>query len=111
MSPTSNGPSASFPTEDFEVPHEFVLELLRSQGIHFDAVLICPHRPDEGCDCRKPRTRLVDEYLAGVSFDRARSAVIGDRDTDLELARRLGIIADGEKPERSRPKLVKSDLH
>ena len=83
--------TASFPAEDFRIPHEFVLELFRSQGIHFDAVLICPHLPDDRCECRKPHTRLVDEYLSKVSMDRERSAVIGDRDTDLELARRLSI--------------------
>jgi imidazoleglycerol-phosphate dehydratase/histidinol-phosphatase len=67
------------------------LDLFRSQGIEFDAVLICPHLPDDACDCRKPHTRLIDEYLIPFALDRERSAVIGDRDTDLELARRLGI--------------------
>ena len=83
--------TASFPAEDFHPPHEFVLEIFRSQGIDFDAVLICPHLPSDGCDCRKPHTRLVDEYLNSLPIDRERSAVIGDRDTDLELARRLSI--------------------
>ena len=83
--------TASFPETDFRGPHELMLQLFESQGIRFDAVLICPHRPGDGCDCRKPATRLVEEYAARHPFDPARSCVVGDRATDLELASRLGL--------------------
>ena len=83
--------SERFPREHFEHVHEFVLHLFSSQGIEFDAVFICPHFADEQCACRKPRTGLVDEYLRQVELDRERSAMIGDRDSDLEFARQLGI--------------------
>ena len=83
--------TASFPLEDFEGPQQLMMQLFESQGVRFDAVLICPHLPGDGCDCRKPGTRLVDEYLAASPMDPARSFVIGDRETDLELARKLGI--------------------
>jgi imidazoleglycerol-phosphate dehydratase/histidinol-phosphatase len=91
----------SFPEPAFREVQEFILALFASQGIAFDAVLVCPHRAADGCDCRKPGTRLVDEYLATAAMDPARSAVIGDRSTDLELAARLGIAglrvaADGD---------------
>ena len=81
----------SFPEPAFRAPQEFLLGLLASEGIHFDAILICPHKPADGCDCRKPSTRLVDEYVRTHPIDPARSAVIGDRATDLELAKRLGL--------------------
>jgi imidazoleglycerol-phosphate dehydratase/histidinol-phosphatase len=97
--------TASFPEANFRPVHDFVLHLFASQGIHFDAVLICPHHPHEACGCRKPATRLVDDYLIGRSLDRTRSAVIGDRDTDLELAERLGLpgyrIRCGNEPAES----------
>ena len=83
--------SAGFPRERFEGPHGLLMQLLESQGIHFDAVLICPHLPGDGCDCRKPRTAMIDEYVAGNPIDPLRSFVVGDRETDLELARNLGI--------------------
>jgi len=83
--------TASFPEEDFRLVQDFILALFAAEGVEFDAVLVCPHVPADGCDCRKPRTRLVDEYLAARPMDPARSAVIGDRDTDLELAANLGI--------------------
>jgi imidazoleglycerol-phosphate dehydratase/histidinol-phosphatase len=83
--------SESFPEAQFREPHEFMLHLFASQGIEFDAVLICPHTRDAGCACRKPGTALLDGFLQGRSLDRARSAVIGDRDTDLQLAANLGV--------------------
>ena len=83
----------SFPERAFSQVQDFILALYGSQGIHFEAVLVCPHFEADGCDCRKPKTRLVDEYLATSPMDANRSAVIGDRTTDLDLARNLGIAA------------------
>ena len=81
----------AFPTDRFETSHRFVLELFASQGIRFDSVLVCPHLPADGCDCRKPATGLLTRYLVDNPIDPARSAVVGDRETDLELAENLGI--------------------
>jgi len=81
----------SFPEPAFREPHEFLRELLRSQGIVFELEFICPHFAKDNCACRKPKTGLLDEYLNSQPIDRERSYVIGDRDTDLELARNLGI--------------------
>lgn len=81
----------AFPQETFEPPHELMLDLFASQGVTFDAVLICPHLPEEKCECRKPRVGLMLEELRERRFDPARSWVIGDRDTDLELAENLGL--------------------
>ncbi len=81
----------SFPQQDFEVPHAHVMALFESQGLGFDEVFICPHLPADGCDCRKPRTGLLIRYLAANNLDLGNSAVIGDRDTDIELAERIGV--------------------
>lgn len=81
----------SFPLEHFEACHEHVVALFESQGITFDETFICPHFEGDGCDCRKPRTGLLTRFLASNHLDSARSAVIGDRSTDLELAERLGL--------------------
>jgi imidazoleglycerol-phosphate dehydratase/histidinol-phosphatase len=85
--------TASFPQERFDGPHEMMMQVFRSQGIDFDAVLVCPHLPADDCDCRKPRTALVDDYVARAPIDPARSCVIGDRESDAALARNLGITA------------------
>lgn len=92
--------TASFPTHTFEGPHSLLLQVLASQGVDFDAVLICPHRPTEACLCRKPGTALVEAHARNQPFDRSRSFVIGDRDTDFELARNLGLEALRIAPER-----------
>ncbi|MBS0366644.1 MAG: bifunctional histidinol-phosphatase/imidazoleglycerol-phosphate dehydratase HisB [Proteobacteria bacterium] len=83
--------TASFPRPAFEESQNFILEAFASQGIRFDAILICPHLPGDGCGCRKPRTGLLGDYLRSPGIDRERSAVIGDRGTDLELAVNLGV--------------------
>jgi imidazoleglycerol-phosphate dehydratase / histidinol-phosphatase len=83
--------TASFPQGDFDLCQNFILDAFASQGVRFDGICICPHFPADGCDCRKPSTGLLRDYLAAHPFDPERSAVIGDRDTDLALARNLGI--------------------
>jgi len=81
----------SFPREHFDVPHEFLRALLISQGIQFEAEFFCPHKPADNCECRKPKIGLLREYLAVNPLDREHSYVIGDRETDIALARNLDI--------------------
>ncbi|HEY1892475.1 MAG TPA: bifunctional histidinol-phosphatase/imidazoleglycerol-phosphate dehydratase HisB [Steroidobacteraceae bacterium] len=81
----------SFPQAAFELPQRFILETLRSQGIEFDAVFVCPHLKSDGCGCRKPNTGLVTDYIRASGVDLSASAVIGDRGTDLQFAANLGV--------------------
>ncbi len=81
----------SFPDEQYRECQAFMLRLFESQGIRFEETFICPHLPDDGCDCRKPRTGLLTKFLAASTIDLSSSAVIGDRETDLELAERIGV--------------------
>jgi len=82
---------ADFPREDFDRADRRLLALFASQGVRFAANLICPHLPEAHCTCRKPAIGLVRDYVDLRALDRERSAVVGDRDTDVELARNLGI--------------------
>ena len=79
------------PREQFEHAHQFILALFASQGITFDEVFVCPHFKREDCACRKPKTGMVEEFVRANPIDKALSFMVGDRDTDLEFAVRLGI--------------------
>lgn len=81
----------SFPYESFEGPQALLLDILASEGIRFDEVLIDPTRPEEGADTRKPGIGMVRRYLRAGAIDVARSAVIGDRESDLQLAANMGL--------------------
>ncbi|MEM7281526.1 MAG: bifunctional histidinol-phosphatase/imidazoleglycerol-phosphate dehydratase HisB [Pseudomonadota bacterium] len=81
----------SFPENDFVIPHQFLMGLLKSQGIEFLEELICPHFSEDNCDCRKPKTGLLTKFLAQTHIDVESSYVIGDRDADLGLAQNLGV--------------------
>jgi imidazoleglycerol-phosphate dehydratase/histidinol-phosphatase len=81
----------SFPESDFAPVQAFISALFASQGLCFDAEFFCPHLPEDGCACRKPRTGLLTRFLVENPPDLERSYVIGDRETDLELAANLGL--------------------
>ncbi len=83
----------SFPLKDFEGPQNLLLQILESQGISFQEILICPHKPEDQCECRKPKIGLVKAYLESGRIDSENSFVIGDRPTDVELAENMGLKA------------------
>lgn len=98
----------SFPTESFETPHQLMLKIFTSQGIEFDDIRICPHLTTDNCDCRKPKVGLVLDYLKNQCIDRDHSFVIGDRETDIELANSMGIpgILFGSNNSKAWPDIV-----
>jgi imidazoleglycerol-phosphate dehydratase/histidinol-phosphatase len=83
--------SANYRQAGFEGVQQFILDAFSSQGIAFEAVFVRPHGAEDGCACRKPKTALVEDYLREHPIDRPRSAVIGDRNANLELASSLEV--------------------
>ena len=73
--------------------HERMESLLAREGVRLDGIYYCPHAPDDGCDCRKPATGLADRAARELGFALHRSAVVGDKGSDVALARALGVPA------------------
>jgi len=66
-------------------------ETLRAQGVDIAAWYICPHAPDQPCDCRKPSPGMIDRACAAFAVDLPASIMIGDKDIDLQLAGNRGM--------------------
>jgi imidazoleglycerol-phosphate dehydratase/histidinol-phosphatase len=79
-----------YPNEKYEVVQKKLMRLLAGEGIRFEKVFVCPHNVKEDCDCRKPKTGLVDEFIRTNALDCTRSYVFGDRETDVQLAQNIG---------------------
>ena len=80
----------SFPEDTFWPVHNFILQTLKGEGIEFDNILIDRHFPEDNHPCRKPGTGMLTEYIDNPEYDLANSYVIGDRETDAQLADNLG---------------------
>lgn len=79
----------SFPEEQFWPPQNKIIQAFANEGVHFTEVFIDRSRPEDNAPTRKPRTGMLTQYLQG-DYDLAKSFVIGDRLTDMELAKNLG---------------------
>jgi heptosyltransferase-2 len=100
--------------DQLEAIHQRLRELLAEDGARLDGIFICPHHPDEGCACRKPAPGLVHraQRELGVSPDNA--IVIGDKASDVELARNVGALAvfvrSGNVPEEEQARMAERGL-
>ena len=81
----------AYPLGDFKIPHDKMLSLFASQGITFAAEHFDPHFESDGSPDRKPGIGMVLDYLKSGELDLQDSWVIGDRETDLQLAANMGI--------------------
>ena len=68
------------------------LHLVSQVGAKIEGIYYCPHRPEDNCECRKPKTKLVLDAAADLGFEPSNAVVIGDQSGDIELGRRLGAI-------------------
>jgi imidazoleglycerol-phosphate dehydratase/histidinol-phosphatase len=82
--------TASFPEDTFWPTHDLIMKTFEGEGITFDEVLIDRSFPEDNAPTRKPRTGMLTKYLSSPDYDLAGSFVIGDRVTDVELAKNLG---------------------
>ena len=74
-----------------EAINDQLLDVIRDAGGRVDAVFMCPHGPDDGCDCRKPRPGLLLQAAAALDIDLSRSVMIGDALSDVAAGRAAGV--------------------
>jgi len=87
-----------FPIELVHVVHSYLKKYLEERNARIDGIFFCPHYPNGPvveygytCDCRKPKTGLINQALKTFEIDLSQSYMIGDRWTDLEFADRLNL--------------------
>ena len=100
--------TSSFPEETFWPVHNLMMKTFENEGITFDEVFIDRSFPEDNAPTRKPRTGMLGKYLDNPEYDLAGSFVIGDRYTDVELAKNLGCKAIYLQDDQS--KLVEKGL-
>lgn len=93
--------TSSFPEETFWPVHNLILKTFANEGITFDRICIDRSFPEENAPTRKPRTGMLTDFLDNDTYDLAGSFVIGDRVTDVELAKNLGCRAILLQPDMS----------
>lgn len=86
-----------FSQDVLDAVHEALVEQLKAEGAHLDGIYVCVHHPTEGvapyradCQCRKPRPGLLVSAATDLDLDLARSVVVGDKASDLAVARAVG---------------------
>lgn len=96
-----SGIGRGYYTEDnFLTLTEHMLEVFSQKNIPIQMVQYCPHAPEENCHCRKPSTGMIDKIRASFSIDLENSWMIGDKQSDIDLAKNAGIthsIAIGQR--------------
>jgi phosphoheptose isomerase len=109
-----------FTSKTVDAVNARVAELLQTHGCRVAAFYVCPHKPEDACNCRKPSPGLLLEASAEFGFEPSRCFVIGDKPCDVELGRRVGattvLVLTGYGREclsrgNVHPDLVANDLH
>jgi len=79
-----------FTETQLQAVHEKMKTELAKLGGHLDAILYCPHRPDENCDCRKPKTQLLSQAQHIFNIAKEKILIIGDSECDLLAGKQFG---------------------
>lgn len=80
-----------FPRAAIDAVHGRLVAALHEQGVELDGIFVCPHAPEEHCDCRKPAPGLLYQARDALGLDLARSWFVGDTVKDMAAARAGGV--------------------
>ena len=80
-----------FDAARLELIHDRLKSMLATEGLRLEAIYVCPHGPDDGCDCRKPAPGMVKSAMRDLDFGPAEAVLIGDSDADMGAAAAVGV--------------------
>ena len=86
----TNQQGASEKLVEFQGTHQHVLDLLKPSGIEIIKTYVCPHGPQDNCECRKPKTKMFEDAARDLGFNLKDVFMVGDRQTDIEAANKIG---------------------
>ncbi|QBK25112.1 D-glycero-alpha-D-manno-heptose-1,7-bisphosphate 7-phosphatase [Ureibacillus thermophilus] len=70
--------------------HEHMMNELKKHGAIIHNIAYCPHKPKEGCSCRKPGSKLIKDLAEKYNVDLSKSYMVGDTDTDIQAGKKAG---------------------
>ncbi|MBI3398708.1 MAG: D-glycero-beta-D-manno-heptose 1,7-bisphosphate 7-phosphatase [Deltaproteobacteria bacterium] len=79
-----------FSREAVDAVNRRLEETLKKEGAYLDGIYYCPHHPDDDCECRKPKTGMLEKAKKDLHVDLEQSYVVGDKVSDVEIAYKIG---------------------
>lgn len=71
--------------------NDFMIDIFKKQSVNIDDVIFCPHLPEENCNCRKPRTGMIDIAVSKHAINKKKSYLIGDKESDIIAGTNSGL--------------------
>lgn len=102
--------------KDFEDFNNHLVKELKQYNIKIRKTYCCPHRPQDNCECRKPKTKMLEDAKKEFDINLRKSFAIGDRKSDFEMGKKAGcktihVLGKGEKTRKSvKPDYFAKDL-
>jgi D-glycero-D-manno-heptose 1,7-bisphosphate phosphatase len=100
--------------DDFFTFNNYLLNILSQNGIIINRTYFCPHHPDDNCECRKPKTKFIQDAAKELNLDISNSWMIGDRLSDIEMGEKAGckgtiLLDSGYVKDYNKPKFKNLD--
>jgi D-glycero-D-manno-heptose 1,7-bisphosphate phosphatase len=92
-----------FDAARLEQIHDRLQSMLAVAGLRLKAIYVCPHGPDDGCDCRKPAPGMVKSAMRDLGFTPDQAVLIGDSDADMGAAAATGVAGLRVRAAKSAP--------
>ena len=102
--------------EQFYKFNNHILRQLENEGVHIEDTFVCPHTPQDNCNCRKPKSGMLEAAEQKYGLNLKGSYVIGDRKTDIQIGKNVGsktifVLTGKDSPNKTmKPDFIAKDL-